>query len=93
MSFVTSRWCIKRGDAIYLQHNLDAITKVEQYLAGVDESMFAEQTLIQDGVIRQIEIIGEAAKQLTMELRTRYTHIPWRILPRCETNLFITTSV
>jgi len=34
--------------------------------------------LIQDGVIRQIEIIGEATKRLSDEIREKYPHIPWK---------------
>jgi uncharacterized protein with HEPN domain len=67
-----------RGDGIYLRHVIDAIVKVEDYLQGVDEVQFTSQSLIQDGVIRQIEIIGEAVKHLSPQLRNRYSHIPWR---------------
>jgi uncharacterized protein with HEPN domain len=45
-------------------------------LEGLDETAFCRDTLVQDGVIRQIEIIGEATKRLT-ELRRQYPHIPW----------------
>jgi uncharacterized protein with HEPN domain len=69
---------MKQGDAIYLQHVLDAIDKVERYLADVDETIFNNQTLVQDAVIRQIEIIGEAVKRLPPEIRQCYPHIPWR---------------
>ena len=34
--------------------------------------------LVQDGVIRQIQIIGEAVKRLSDELRSKYPHIPWQ---------------
>jgi uncharacterized protein with HEPN domain len=68
---------MKRDDSVYLQHILDAIAKVETYLQAVDESIFGRTTLIQDGVIRQIEIIGEATKRLSSELRDRHVHIPW----------------
>lgn len=50
----------ERDDTVYLRHMLDAIAKVEKYLQGVDEKRFAQNTLLQDGVIRQLEIIGEA---------------------------------
>lgn len=69
---------MSRGNLIYLQHILDAITRAEQYVHGLDASAFFEHTLVQDGVIRQIEIIGEAAKQLTNDLREQYPHIPWK---------------
>lgn len=42
------------------------------------EATFLQQSLIQDGVIRQLEVIGEAVKQLSDELRTKHTHVPWQ---------------
>ncbi len=69
---------MKPDDSVYLHHVFDAIAKVEAYLQGIDEATFKQNTLIQDGVIRQIEIIGEAAKRLSGELRARYAHIPWQ---------------
>lgn len=43
---------MKRDESVYLQHILDAIAKVEEYLQGLDEETFYKHTLIQDGVIR-----------------------------------------
>jgi uncharacterized protein with HEPN domain len=68
---------MKRDDSIYLQHILDAIAKVQIYLRAVDEASFFTDSLVQDGVIRQIEIIGEAAKRLSGEVRAQYAHVPW----------------
>ncbi len=68
---------MKRDESVYLHHVMDAITKVEEYLEGVDEGTFLARTLIQDGVIRQIEIIGEAVKSLPRTLRETYPAVPW----------------
>ena len=68
---------MKRDDTVYLQHILDAIAKAGSYLSGVDVAMFFTDSLIQDGVIRQIEIIGEATKRLSGELRSQYPQVPW----------------
>lgn len=57
---------------------MDAINRIEEYLQGVTEADFHKRYLIQDGVIRQIEIIGEATKQLSKETRDNYPHTPWR---------------
>ena len=67
-----------RNDIAYLRHILDAIIRIEEYLQGVTEPDFHKRYLIQDGVIRQIEIIGEATKQLSKEARESNPHIPWR---------------
>lgn len=67
-----------RRDIAYLRHILDAINRVQEYLQGVTEADFHNRYLIQDGVIRQIEIVGEATKQLSKETRENYPHIPWR---------------
>jgi uncharacterized protein with HEPN domain len=69
---------MKRDDSVYLQHVLDAISTIEIYLTGVDESAFRAQRLIQDGVIRQLEIIGEAVKHLSTAVRRQNPSIPWQ---------------
>lgn len=65
-------------DRLYLQHILDAIRRIESYLEGVDRARFDSTPLIQDGVIRQLEIIGEAAKRLSSEVRLAVPQVPWR---------------
>ncbi len=68
---------MKRDERVYLQHILDAIQRVATYLQGIEVEGFRQNTLVQDGVIRQIEIIGEATKRLSGELRERYSVVPW----------------
>ena len=69
---------MKHDDSVYVKHILDAITRIEEYLHGVDEESFLKNHLIQDGVIRQIEIIGEATKRISAELRNIYPKVPWQ---------------
>jgi len=67
-----------RDDSVYLHHILDAIAKAQSYIEGIDDEAFLGSSLIQDGVIRQIEIIGEAARRLSRDLREQFPHIPWQ---------------
>ena len=67
----------KRDDKVYLRHILDAIDKIEEYLKNIDEDRFKSVTLLQDGVIRQIQIIGEAAQHLSSSIVDIYTDVPW----------------
>jgi uncharacterized protein with HEPN domain len=69
---------MEKDDTVYLQHILDAIKTVEGYLEGVSETEFNNTSLLQDGAIRQIEIIGEAVKHVSMELRNIYSEVPWQ---------------
>jgi uncharacterized protein with HEPN domain len=68
---------MKRDQSFYLQHILDAINRVDEYLKDVEEKTFRRDYLIQDGVIRQLEIIGEAVRNLSKELRETHSDIPW----------------
>lgn len=69
---------MKRDESVYLRHILDAIAKIDLYLHGVSEESFTQQSLIQDGVIRQLEIIGEAVKRISTDLRSHQSQIPWQ---------------
>lgn len=65
------------SDATYLHHILDAIYKIEEYVA-VGRDTFMAESHWQDAVIRQLEIVGEATKRLSTALRTDNPNVPWR---------------
>jgi uncharacterized protein with HEPN domain len=65
------------GDQLYLKHIRDAIEKIESY-ASVGKDAFMTHSHWQDAVIRQLEIIGEATKHLSEELRSQHNAVPWR---------------
>jgi uncharacterized protein with HEPN domain len=69
---------MEKDDTVYLRHILDAIKTVEEYLSGVSEKKFKATNLLQDGAIRQIEIIGEAIRRISKDLRRTYSEIPWQ---------------
>lgn len=61
---------MKRDDSIYLHHLLDAIGKIELYAHDLTEEAFSLNSLVQDAIARQTEIIGEATKRLSQNLRS-----------------------
>ncbi len=67
-----------RDNRLFLQHMLEAIATIGEYLAELDEAGFRQSGLHQDAVIRQIQIIGEAAKRVSTDLASQYPDIPWR---------------
>ena len=69
---------MKRDECVYLQHILDSIARICQYTQGITEGDFHQQYLVQDGVIRQLEIIGEAARHLSADLKEEYHEVPWQ---------------
>lgn len=58
---------MKRDDeqlSEYLGHILEAIERIEKYVEDMDEIAFLENELVQDAVIRNLEIVGEASRNI-----------------------------
>jgi uncharacterized protein with HEPN domain len=64
-------------DETYLRHILDAIARIETYTA-VDRDAFLALGQWHDSTIRQLEIIGEASKRISDDLKSRIPEVPWR---------------
>ena len=64
-------------DLPYLQHMLDAVERIRRYLEGVNREDFEADEVLQDAVIRQLEILGEAASRVDTEYRSSTPQIPW----------------
>ena len=67
----------------YLNHILEAIQRIRTYTEDIVETAFLENTLVQDGVIRNIEVIGEAAKNIEQrypEFSSKHPEVPWSLV-------------
>jgi len=70
---------MKKDPRVYLAHILECTQKIEKFAQGGRERFFQEE-LIQDAVLRNLEVIGEAAKRLDDAYRAAHPEIPWRAL-------------
>ena len=82
----------KFDDTAHLGHNYDAICCVETYINGIDKSTFLSNEMMQDAIVRQIEIIGEASRHVSEELQEKhpelYSQQELKMLPRAPYKIF-----
>jgi uncharacterized protein with HEPN domain len=67
-----------QDNTVFLKDILDSIAKIERYLFEYDFEKFQNDELVIDAVVRNVEIIGEAANNLTRDFRSKNTQIEWR---------------
>ncbi len=69
---------MKRDVKVYIEDIQESISKIEEYTKGVSRDDFFSNTQVQDAVLRRLEIMGEAAKNIPDEFKNRYPEIPWK---------------
>ena len=67
----------KSDDLALLGDVLDAIQRVESYVRGVKKQAFLENLMMQDAVMHQIGIIGEASNDISDEFQEKHLNLPW----------------
>jgi uncharacterized protein with HEPN domain len=69
---------MKKDDLVFVEHILESILKIEKYVEGLSVHDFVDNDLVQDAVIRNFEIIGEATKHLSKDFKEMYPNIAWK---------------
>ena len=69
---------MKKDPKIFIEHILESIGRIEEYTKDITKDEFLSSNKIQDAVIRRIEVIGEAVKNIPDEIKEKYPDIPWR---------------
>ncbi|MDL1969279.1 MAG: DUF86 domain-containing protein [Deltaproteobacteria bacterium] len=69
---------MKKDSEVFIEHILESIELIENYTANKTFSDFIESAQLQDSIIRRIEIIGEAVKNLPAEVKNNYPDVPWK---------------
>lgn len=67
---------MSRDDA-YVYDMLESAQAILGYMAGKTWDEFSKDALLQDAVVRRLEIIGEAAGRVSAETQKKYSYIPW----------------
>lgn len=67
-----------KKDEAYLKHILDAISDIKKFTTDVSKEKFYEDKEKQYAVLRALEIIGEATKNLSKDLKAKNSEIPWK---------------
>lgn len=71
---------MKRSATIYLNDILTYMKRAEDYVQGMTLEAFSSDLRTSDAVIRCIEVIGEATKQIPEDIRAQHPSIPWRAM-------------
>ena len=67
-----------KDNKIYLEDIISSIKKIEKYINDISFEEFSDNEMIVDAVVRNLEIIGEAARNLEDDFKEINSHIPWR---------------
>jgi uncharacterized protein with HEPN domain len=69
---------MKKDPKIFVEHILESIERIDEYTKKISKKEFFSSEEKQDAVIRRIEIIGEAVKNIPAEIKEQYPDIQWR---------------
>lgn len=73
---------MKRKSSLYIKDILEAISRIQEFTEGMNFEDFIKDDRTSSAVIRKLEIIGEAVKQLPKEAKERFKEIPWQSLAK-----------
>ena len=68
----------KKGDLIFIEHILESINAIEDFSKGLTKEKLISSRLKQSALVREIEIIGEAVKNISNNLKEKYKDIAWK---------------
>lgn len=69
---------MKKDPRVFMEHILESICLIEDYSKGKTLQDFMESRALQDMIIRRIEIIGEAVKNLPDDFKDMHPEVPWK---------------
>lgn len=70
----------KRSDKELLNDIFLSLERIQSYISGLSYDDFSSDPKTQDAVVRNIEILGEASKKLSEDIKELYNEIPWKMI-------------
>jgi uncharacterized protein with HEPN domain len=67
-----------KNDKLYLIHISECIQKIESYIAKMDKNGFMTSGLVQDAVLRNLQILSESSQRISIERQLRHPEVNWR---------------
>lgn len=67
-----------KNDLVFIQHILDSINAIEAFSKGLNKKELTENRLKQSAIVREIEVIGEAVKNISEDLKNKHPKIEWK---------------
>lgn len=67
-----------KNDLVFIEHILDSIDTIEKFSKNINKVKFILDRLKHDAIIREIEIIGEAVKNISENLKNRHQEVKWK---------------
>lgn len=69
---------MKRSNKLFVEDILESMDKIESYIENLSYDDFIDNQMVIDAVIRNLEIIGEAANNIPKDIRIKFLNIPWK---------------
>ena len=76
-----------KQDEVFLRHVLESIEKIELFTEGIERTEFMELEEKQEAVIRKVEVIGEAVKNISGAFRKQHPAVPWSEIAKTRDKL------
>lgn len=68
----------KKDPSVFLEHILESIGRIEEYAKRKSKKEFLDDYEKQDAIIKRLEVIGEAVKNIPRDIKKKYPEVPWK---------------